>query len=87
MIHMKEAAIALADSPWQWGIGGLFALAAGLVLVIWPRKSGETWQKITQATSPWPVPKALVGVTIAAGCLFLVIAAVFFYAACRLLLR
>ena len=87
MIHIEEVAKATATFPWAWGIGGLFALAVGLVFVISPRKSGEAWWKITQATRPWRVRKAPVGAIIAVGCLCLLIAAVFFYGAWELLHR
>jgi hypothetical protein len=81
VVGMEEPVKAFATSFWTWGIGGLFALTVGLLFVIRPRKSGEIWWKITQATRPWRVRKVPLGVNIAVGCLGLLIAAAFFYAA------
>jgi hypothetical protein len=67
----------------SWGlvIVGVIGLAAGLPLVIWPRKSNEVLWKATQAVRPWPVVKSPYGVAIAVGCLLLLLALAMFYGA------
>jgi hypothetical protein len=81
MFRIDEILKATGPSPWIFGIVGLFALSVGLVFVMRPRKSGETLWRITQATRPWHVRKVPVGLSIAFGCLGLLIAAAMFYIA------
>lgn len=72
--------------PWPFAVVGLVALTIGLCFVIRPRKTGERWRKIQQAVQPyWTVPKMPVGVNIAVGCLFLLIAIVMAFFAWALL--
>lgn len=75
MIRVVEAASAAVPFPWIFGIGGIVALAVGLIFVIRPRQSGEVWWKLTQATRAYRVPKVPLGGSIAVGCFFLLIAA------------
>ena len=69
----------ITNSPLFWGAFGLVLLVIGLLFVIKPRKAGAAWWKLTQALNPFPVPKWPFGVTLAAGCLFLVLSALMFY--------
>ena len=79
MFHLINTPDDVGSSPWLFGILGLFALTAGIVLVSRPKKSGEVWRKISQATSPWRVPKWPIALTVAIGCLCLLIAAAMLY--------
>jgi hypothetical protein len=81
MFHLAESVVAPALSPWPFGIIGILALTAGLLLVIRPRRAGEVWWKASQWGTPWRVPRWPVGATIAAGCFFLLVAIAMFCAA------
>ena len=86
MFQLSETVKAVALSPWPFGAIGVVTLAVGLILVIRPRQAGKKFWKFQQGMQPyWNVPKWPVGVTIAAGCLFLLIAVAMTYAAWALL--
>jgi uncharacterized membrane protein HdeD (DUF308 family) len=89
MLHFEEPVKALTISPWLFGVGGVIALAIGLLFVIRPRKSGKVWWKIQQGMSPYRVPKELYGrgAVIAVGCLALLIAAAFLWTTWSILQR
>ena len=65
------------NEPWVWLIFGAIGLVPGLILVIRPRKTNETLNKVLQAGFPFPAAYLPVGLRIAGGCLCLVIAAIF----------
>lgn len=70
----REQAPAFVASPWTWGIIGAIAFSIGLLFVIRPAKSGEAMWKVAQSLRSYPVTKAPVGVSVAFGCLCLLIA-------------
>lgn len=79
MFNVAETARAGGPSPWIFGIVALIALAVGLIFVIRPRQAGEVWWKLTQATRPYRVRKAPIGVSVAFGSLCIVISAAMCY--------
>jgi hypothetical protein len=79
MFIFAETAKSAGPSPWIFGIVAIIAFALGIVFLIRPRQSSEAWRRITQATRPYRVKKAPVGVSVAFGCLCLFIGAVMFY--------
>jgi hypothetical protein len=81
MIHLGETAKSMHNEPWVWLFLGTLFLVLGLILVIRPRKTNATLNKVLQAGFPFPAPDLPVGLRIASGCLFLVGAAIFLSAA------
>jgi hypothetical protein len=65
--HVMNAVSHTSGAPWGLAVGGVFSLAMGLPLIIWPRKSTEVMWKINQGMRPWPIRKPPIGVTIAVG--------------------
>jgi uncharacterized membrane protein HdeD (DUF308 family) len=76
-MQLVEQVKPVADSPWFWGIPGLVVFVIGLLLVIRPKQSGERWWRLQRAMRPWPLPRWPWGVTLAAGCLALVVGVLF----------
>jgi hypothetical protein len=81
MFHLGETAKTMHNQPWIWLIFGAACLIPGLVLVIRPRKTNATLNKVLQAGFPFPAPDLPVGLRIAGGCLLLVLGAIFLSAA------
>ena len=80
MFNAVEIVRHIVGAPWVLAVVGVFGLAGGLVLVIWPRKANDIMWKVQQGTSPWRVRKPPFGVTIAMGCLFILVALALFVA-------
>ena len=71
-----------AASLWVFAFFGVVALTWGVLFLIWPRKSGEIARKMQQRLQPyWTIPRFPIGVSIALGCLGLIVAFAMFYAA------
>jgi hypothetical protein len=78
MFNVVETVRHIVGAPWGLAVVGVIVLAAGLPLLIWPRKANDIMWKVQQGTSPWRVRKPPFGVTIAMGCLFILIALALF---------
>ena len=81
MILALLAQKAVDPSPWPPAIGGLIAMAVGLLLIIRPRKSREIIHKINQPLRPWEVGPTPLPVIVVGGCFLLLMGASFLYVA------
>lgn len=64
---------------WRWAPGGIIAMVVGLVLIIWPRKSGNLLHSMIQAIRPYQLPTPAVRMTFVVGWLILAIGALLTY--------
>ena len=72
---------AVDPSPWPPAVGGLIAMAVGLLLIIRPRKSGKVIHTINQALRPWEIRPAPLPVIVVMGCFALLLGAGLLYGA------